>query len=226
MAASVEPDLDLIRREVSQSQLVLCADGGYTLCRQAGLFPHAVIGDLDSIAPEDLASLGGHPVQIHRFPRDKDESDLELTLFEAHRRGATSVRILAALGGRLDHTLFNVISILGRAHALGLEATLVSSSTEARMFLGGPPSMGAAGGARDGPEIHIEDRVDWICSLIPISDRVDGIVLKGFRYPLDNESLHQNETRGLSNVVLDARASISVGSGKLLSLFIRPSLDP
>ncbi len=212
IAASEETDVELVRREVSASHLVLCADGGYNLCRRAGLIPHAVIGDLDSIDAQELALLEKLPVQVMRYPCDKNESDLELALLEAHRCGAGVVRILAALGGRLDHTLFNVISILIRAHELGIEATLVSSNTEARLFLGSESAR----------EITIEDRQGWPCSLIPLTDRVGGIVLQGFRYPLNNEFLHQRETRGLSNVVIDARARILVRTGRLLSVFVRP----
>jgi thiamine pyrophosphokinase len=210
IASSPEHDLELIRREACSSHLVLCADGGYSLCCRAGLIPHVVVGDLDSIAPHDLALLEGRPIEVLRHPRDKDESDLELTLLEAHRRGAKIVRILAALGGRLDHSLFNLISILLRAHELALDATLVSSTAEARLLIG----------SSDRTEVLVSNRKGWTCSLIPLTDRVDGITLKGFQYPLEDEPLHQRETRGLSNVVTSDRSSISVGSGRLLSILI------
>jgi thiamine pyrophosphokinase len=203
IAAGEENDLELVRRECAGASLLLCADGGYTLCKRAGVMPSVVLGDLDSIEPEDLANL---QVEVLRFPRDKNESDLELTLLEAHRRGATSVRILGALGGRLDHALFNLVAVLSRAQELGLPATIVAAGTEARLL--------------SEQSVTIPDRCGWTCSLVALSPQVDHISLHGFLYSLDRETLHQRETRGLSNVVLEDGATITVGAGRLLCLFI------
>jgi thiamine pyrophosphokinase len=73
-----------------------------------GLIPDVLIGDLDS-----TDTVGGGPppdskTKILRHPRDKDETDLELALSYALERDPSSIVIVGALGGRIDHALSNI----------------------------------------------------------------------------------------------------------------------
>jgi len=58
-------------------------------------------------------------------------------------------------------------------------------------------------------------------SLLALSPKVTGITLSGFLYPLEKGTLKMGETRGVSNIVNEDRAAISVRSGKLLVIGYR-----
>lgn len=194
-ASGEESDLELCRREAAGCQLVICADGGYHLARAAGLRVDLVVGDMDS--------LGTQPVEaeLERHPAEKDESDLELAFAAAARRGGREVVLLGALGGRLDHTLFNLVAGLSYARELGLRVRVAGSSAEVYLV--------------DGE--HVLTRcLGRTCSLLALSEEVSEVDLEGFRYPLQGGTLHRARSRGLSNVVSADVARIRAGKGLLL----------
>ncbi|MCL4368347.1 MAG: thiamine diphosphokinase, partial [Actinobacteria bacterium] len=88
---------------------ILAADGGAVHCRELGVVPAAVIGDLDSTPADEIQRLQADGVQILRHPRRKDETDLELAITYASQAGADEVLILGAMGDRWDQTIANLL---------------------------------------------------------------------------------------------------------------------
>lgn len=95
----------LVALLATRADAVIAVDGGGALCLSAGVTPDLLVGDLDSLCPDDLARLRADGVETLRYPVHKDASDLELALRVAAERGATHVVVTAAFSGRLDHTL-------------------------------------------------------------------------------------------------------------------------
>ena len=60
--------------------LVIAADGGARHCLAHGIQPTVVIGDLDSLRPDELATLETGGAQILTYPARKDHTDLELAI--------------------------------------------------------------------------------------------------------------------------------------------------
>jgi thiamine pyrophosphokinase len=58
--------------------------------------------------------------------------------------------------------------------------------------------------------------VGAVVSLLPFAGDVEGVTTAGLRYPLDDEPLVTGPARGLSNVRIDAGASVTVRRGRLL----------
>ena len=182
---------------------VIAADGGLSRARGLGLHPNLLVGDLDSVdaAAADAAERDG--TEILRASADKDESDTELALLEAVRRGATRVTVLGAFGGpRLDHALAN-LWLLAHPALAGVEITLLDGSTRARL-LTGPAAQPLPG------------EVGATVSLLPIGGDAHGITTDGFRYPLHDEQLRTGPARGLSNVRTAPDASVTLREGRLL----------
>ena len=191
------PNLEWARPRLEASQLIYCADGGLRLVRACGLLPHLLVGDLDSLAESDWADLPAE--RVRRYPTDKDQSDLELTLHWLSLVWQGPVDILAALGGRLDHALFNLGAVLAGAHSLGLQVRLLDPGREVRWLQG---------------SLMLEGYAGWTCSLLPWGQDLGGLSLRGFRYPLHNEILKARSTRGLSNLIEADHAEIELSSGE------------
>jgi thiamine pyrophosphokinase len=160
-----------------------------------------VVGDLDSLDSALVARLAAEGVQIERHPPVKDQTDLELAIECAQRQGADHVLLLGALGGRLDQMLGNVL-LLARQD-WPFPVTLVEDNQVAQVMHGGET-------------LTVSAPVGGTVSVIPLSEQVTGITYQGLEYPLVDFTLRLGSTRGISNVVKQAPATIQIDSGLLL----------
>src|SRR5829696_8096948 len=101
------PNLENARLLLHSNDYIICADGGTRHALALGLKPNLVIGDMDSIDKEQWQKLKNAGVPIELFPRDKDETDLELAIDRAIELKPKTLLIIGALGGRLDQTFGN-----------------------------------------------------------------------------------------------------------------------
>jgi len=190
------------RRWVAGGGLIIGADGGAAQALAWGLVPDLVIGDLDSLSKADQARLEQLGCRFLVHPRSKDETDLELALTEAVAEGAREITILGALGGRLDHTLANLL-LLTLPALEGVATRLVAGDLEVRLVRGGE-SVCLHGQPRD------------LVSLLPLGGEARGVTTAGLTWPLQAETLHFGYTRGISNEMTAAEACIGVAQGILL----------
>jgi thiamine pyrophosphokinase len=204
IVAGGEP-LPVDKAQLSGADLVVAADAGASWLVEAGATPDLLVGDLDSIPPGLLAELEAAGVPIERHASDKDASDAELALEHAVARGADQVVVIGALGGeRLDHELANVLLLADRTWPATLvDLSIVRGGTQLRS-LRGPGRLELRGAVGD------------LVSLLPLAGDADGVRTGGLRYPVDGEPLRFGRSRGLSNVVEGARASVSLERGTLL----------
>ena len=177
------------------------ADGGTVHCLALGRRPDVIVGDLDSVDPQEVARLAAMGVQIERHPPAKNETDLELALECAQRHGADEVLLLGALGGRLDQTLGNLLILVQRKWSFAL---LIGEGDQLAQVM------------RSGELLHLRAPVSGTVSAIPLSATVTGITYTGLEYPLIDATLHLGSTRGMSNVVATLPATIQISQGLLL----------
>lgn len=201
------PDIDKARTLLRTDDYVICADGGTRHSLALDRQPDLVVGDMDSISKERWQELQTNNVGIELYPRDKNETDLELALQRAIELGPTEILIVGALGGRLDQTIAN-LAILSNTLQMPFDICL-DDGVEEVLF------------CRDQVEVH--GRSGDIVSLIPWSGAVQGIQTQGLRWSLNRETLYPEKTRGVSNEMLGDSASISIGSGLLLVIHRRQS---
>lgn len=189
--------------------LVIAVDGGARLADALGLPIDRWVGDGDSLGPEGLAAVRARGVAVDVAPTDKDESDTELGLLAAADAGATSITLLAALGGaRPDHAQAN-IALLGHPAAAGRSLEILDPRARIRLLAGEP---GEGPGAT---RMDLPGRLGGIVSLIPLATTT-GVTTTGLRYPLEDETLTVGPARGISNVREAAVATVTIRSGRLL----------
>lgn len=196
---------ELIRALIKADDYIIGADGGAKFARKLGLRPHIVIGDMDSLSELELQLLVEEQAEIIRFPKEKDETDLELAVLHALSIGMNPILIFGAFGGRLDQTLGNIM-LIASPKLSGTEIRLEDGMTEAFFIFNQAVIYGRPG-----------DTV----SLVPWSSSVEGVFTKGLAYPLQNEVLYPYQTRSISNEMLEESASVSIAKGLLLCIHIR-----
>ncbi len=194
------PDLAKARALVRSDDTIICADGGTRHALALGLSPGLIVGDLDSVTDDELRIAEGRGAQILRHPRNKDETDLELALKQALQRKPSPILIIAALGKRLDQTLGN-LSLLSDPQLTGLDVRFDDGVEEAFFCR---------------TQTEVRGRRGDLVSLIPWGGKAEDVHTTGLKWPLTDETLYPEKTRGISNELIDEAATVSVRSGLLL----------
>jgi thiamine pyrophosphokinase len=197
------------RAHLADAGLLVAADAGAQWIVDQGVTPHLLIGDMDSISPDLLARLEARGVAIERHPTEKDASDVELAVERALGAGADEVVLIGVLGGeRLDHELANLFLVADEAWASAhCEVRIVRGPTQVRVL-------------RGGERLNLRGTPGDLVTLLAVAGDAGGVRTQGLRYALNGESLRMGRSRGLSNVIEHAPASVSVEEGTLLVIEI------
>lgn len=205
-ANGILSDPNKVTQSIQPADVLIAADGGAHHCLALDLIPQLVIGDFDSLEPNELAILEGAGALVIRHPARKDFTDLELAIEHALTMGAEDILILGALGRRWDQTLANLLLPAAQGFSK-VNIRLVDENQEI-LFIRGGNSVELLGSPGD------------TVSLIPLSADVLGITTRGLEYPLEKGTLLFGSTRGISNVLQENRAAVSVEEGSLMCVLI------
>jgi thiamine pyrophosphokinase len=200
IANGVINDYTVTRQKLAGTDFFIACDGGLRHFPLLGIVPDCMIGDFDSAPADLLADYQKQGVTAIPFPPEKDYTDLALAVAHALTFAPTSIIIVGALGGRIDHMLANI-------HVLALTgnvpAEIWDETTKVLLI-------------KD--KIALSQIIYSTVSLIPLTSEVTGITTRGLKYPLKNETLRAGETRGVSNEFTADTVEISIKNGMLLAI--------
>lgn len=128
-------------QQLAQDKNVLVLDGAYRILLQAGVMPDTLLGDFDSIHPEDLQHARSASIQVIEAV-DQNKSDLEKGIEYLDQQNATDICIVAGTGKRLQHTLHNLYILkkyyqVQRALKLVSETEIICYYHDAEVMLAG-----------------------------------------------------------------------------------------
>lgn len=194
--------------QIPSGSMIIAADGGLHHIQNLHLVPHAVVGDLDSISLQDLKWLSERNVPVFKHPPEKDATDLELAVFHALKSKPQKIRIAGATGGRIDQTLGNIFLLM--LPELGdIDVKLVDGSDEIFLIR---------------QEVAIHGSKGDLVSLLPLVGSAKKVSTSGLKYPLSEETLLVERTRGISNVMQGEYASVQLAEGILLCIHTKKKL--
>jgi thiamine pyrophosphokinase len=178
--------------------------GVHTLLTK-GVVPDAAFGDFDSVSDEELKAIQQRLEELHIYPSEKDETDLELAFQWAVSQRPDVINIYAATGGRLDHLLGNIQLITKDEFLMNndIEVYIIDDKNKLTVKTPGSYDIAKASGKK-------------YISFIPITDEVFGITLKGFKYPLENSHIKRGSTLCISNELISEYGNFSFSDGILL----------
>lgn len=193
--------VEFLTKLAAVADQIIAADGGGARARELKIKVDLVIGDLDSLSPQEHEELERSGIEIITYPAEKDRTDLELALDYAISLGPQKIVLFGALGGRLDQSLVNIF-LLEKAARAGIAAELVAEAE--RIYL-----------VHNRLELTTAKPGDLV-SAIPLSAEVKGIRTWGLRYQLHKEKLVRASSRGISNEVVGLPAGVALEEGLLL----------
>jgi thiamine pyrophosphokinase len=189
-----------LRAQLPRADLVIAADGGLAQASALGLAVDVVVGDFDSVKPDDLAAAERAGAGIERHPAAKEHTDLEIAVIAARDRGATRVVVVGAWGGRVDHELANLL--------------LLGSDDYASLALEAIDARGRVIAVRE--QCEVTGAPGQLVTLLAVGGPATGVRTTGLRYPLHGETLAPGSSRGVSNEFVESLARVSVATGVVL----------
>jgi thiamine pyrophosphokinase len=91
---------------IHNASTIIAADGGADNCLETGIIPDYILGDFDSITEKGRTSF---PADRYIHIADQDTTDMEKAIRFAMSLHPDRIRILSALGRRMDHTAANLL---------------------------------------------------------------------------------------------------------------------
>jgi len=184
---------------VNKCTRIIAADGGFNHCIDKGITPHVLVGDLDSVRKEAFSKKG---LEVHRYDRDKDFTDLEGALKVARISEVSRVIIYGGLGGRIDHTLYNIYLLLKHPGKLILE-------TKNEVVFSVSPEQN---------NIRLSERKWQKLSLIALYDPIEGVKVVGTRQKGEIQTLCRDNSPYTLDCLTDD-VSVKVKRGTVIGVF-------
>jgi len=192
-------DYKYLGQFIRPDDYIIAADSGYLHAKGFGVTPDVLLGDFDSL--QELPA----DIPIHRFPAQKDATDTELAVRFAREQGCRDFLLLGATGSRMDHTLANILLLA--ALQPGETGAVVDEQNQIWLT---------------DSHLSIPAQPGTLLSLIPLT-ACTGITTANLAYPLHNAALRvgQEVGIGVSNIVLESPAKVTLSGGKLLVMLCK-----
>ncbi len=185
---------------IKDADYIICADGGAYHAKKLGLKPDVLLGDFDSVRRDDFSYFVNMGIEVLKFPVKKDMTDTELAVEHAVEKGCDVIILVGALGSRADHSIANVM-LLKKMLDMGVKGMIVDESNEIMLI---------------NDRIILEGDCYTNVSLIPITEKVEGVTTSGLYYPLHGATINMGSTWGISNKFVSNRAEVSITKGLML----------
>ena len=181
-------NIDLAKRLLPVSaDLTIAADSGYATAQKLGITPDITMGDFDSY--RDALPTG---MNVLRVACEKDVTDTMLACEYAKEHGCRYITIIGGTGGRIDHSLSNVLYLEGLRRE-GVRVKLTDGENTVQMILDETVTVQNDGG---------------YFSVFALDTCV--VTQTGCKYPLDRAQLIRQMPYAVSNEVVGEYAVIDV----------------
>ena len=184
LCAGDPPSESLLKERCKNADIIIAADGGIDCLEKYKILPDYIIGDFDSADKTAVEKNIARGISYRKLHTHKDETDSKEAITYAIEKGAKNITLLGGLGGRIDHSIANLM-LLKYVAINGAKMTVEDDSC----------ACFAASG-----EYIIEGDIDGEVSLFPLFGRVTVNAPRGLYYPLNNLTLKEYDPIGISNV--------------------------
>ena len=186
---------------IPQDVFIICADSGYDKATDAGITPDLILGDFDSVVntlPDNIETM--------RSPTHKDDTDTMLAVRTALERGHDDIVLVGACGGRTDHTIANIATLMFiREH--GARASIKGDSTDVYIL--------------EDEKITLSPDLSRYLSVFAISEKAT-VSITGAGYPLDNYVMERSFPIGVSNEFTEGcDCTVKVRSGLAVVMTVK-----
>ena len=200
----INDEFSLVCLKQIKPDCIIGVDKGLEFCYRNHVIPDWILGDFDSISKEVIDWYRKQQeIPIRQYKPEKDDTDTRLGMELALKLGSDKIFLLGATGGRLDHYMGNLQSLLITARE-EKEGWILDEQNAITVRKAGKIC------------IHKEEQFGKYVSFFSMGDEVTGLSLTGFQYPLDGYTLKNSDGIAVSNQLLDDCGIIEFETGYLM----------
>lgn len=194
--------------EDNMYNLIICVDSGLKVADQIQLKIDYIVGDFDSIDYSIInkykKAIKDHKIDtiLMEYNPIKDATDTQIAMELAIEKEMDTIVILGGMGTRMDHFIAT-IHILLKALSREREAYLLDAYN--KIYL-----------ANQSFSLEKRNLYGSYLSLLPFTEKVEGVTLTGMKYPLTDYTLVMGESLGVSNEVIQEKAAVEFRTGILM----------
>lgn len=186
------PDWTFLQPYLDWPDLVIAADGGVHCAKAAGFQPKVYIGDSDS------GGRAENGMECVPLKPEKDVTDLQAAYDWAKEHGYRELIFTACTGGRQDHHL-SAIQLLETAGLEGISARILDPYNEIEYLTPGT--------------YRLEKTAYYYFSLIPVDPVLQGVTIRGAKYPLEHRRVRRGDSLTVSNEWKEPVVEIDIKDG-------------
>ncbi len=200
-------DLTVGHIDIKEEDFVIAVDGGINYCGVLEIEPDMILGDYDSVNStqrEEILKLKEQvPDRVVVLSTQKDDTDMLAALKLGLAKGYDRFLIYGGTGGRLEHTMANIQSLLylKKHDAVGY---LMDGS--GMIFV------------MKNEEVKLRDNLEGYFSLFCIGSKATGVNIRGMKYELTDYTMTNDFPIGVSNEFIGKEATVSVADGELVGI--------
>ena len=191
-----KPKAKFLQELAAKCDYTICADKGLEAAFEAGISVDEALGDFDSASPETVAEMRRRGIPNTVYPSVKDDTDGMAATRIAVQKGAEEVWFAGACGGRIDHYVAG-FQLLIFCEKHGVKAKIAEEDMEIFAVQG---------------EKRICGKKGELLSVIQMSEDCE-VSESGVFYPLDHHKMEWGVPLGVSNVLTEDIATITVHRG-------------
>ena len=183
---------------------IIVVDRGLEVLDKLGVMPNYIIGDFDSINKKVLKRYENINIPITYLKPEKNFTDTYEAIKLAIKIGSKDITIIGAIGTRIDHSLSNV-HILKETLNKKIMAKIVNENNQIMLV-------------DKKTTIKKDDNYKYI-SIIPLTTKIEGVTLTGFKYLLNSATINIGESIGISNEQIEENATLRIEEGIAILIF-------
>lgn len=179
----------------TENDYVIAADGGLFALQKRNIVPDMIMGDFDSLG---YVPKGDNVIKHEVM---KNDTDMMLAVKKALEMGYQRIKIYGGTGGRIDHTISNIQTML-YASRKRAEIEMIDSVNRYYVITDG--------------KIQINGRSQKGFSIFALGGVAHKVNIKDALYLLHDFELAPDNPTGTSNSFIGKEVTISVEKGSLL----------
>ncbi|MCT8139783.1 thiamine diphosphokinase [Anaerobacillus sp. CMMVII] len=184
---------------LDSNEIWIAVDRGLEHLLRYDIEPDYVLGDFDSVSPKLMNKI--RQQRFKQFPAQKDETDLELAISYALKEKPDIINVFGATGGRLDHGLVNLQLLL---RSIDRSTTVFMIDNKNKITL-------------KKPGMYSINKSEYkYVSFLSFFEKIEGLTLQGFKYPLTLATLECGSSLCISNELILDIGTYSFSSGILI----------